>query len=162
MRRVHRQRLIVRRDHFCVVHWKAKELGPCTSILQLSESSMKTIAAILVLFVTGLPVAEPLLALDNASVPPCCRRTGKHHCMQMSNREANGSSVPALSSIHTKCPDFPQVLTSPVQARIGVNRSATLIAPVISRASLCSDTRSGSRTGLFRSHQKRGPPALSL
>jgi hypothetical protein len=124
---------------------------------------MKRAPAILLLVVMGLPIASPLSAFAGATtLPACCRRDGKHHCMQtMDSRVENSRQTsPSFSRIEMKCPQFPRVLTSPVHGPLGLSASSAIFAEIGSHPALAPQTESNYRISLVRSNQKRGPPSV--
>ena len=67
------------------------------------------IATALLLILAGDAALPALLADSESSLPPCCRRDGKHHCamMEMLDRQPE-SAVPSLKAEARKCPLFPK------------------------------------------------------
>lgn len=123
---------------------------------------MKTASAILLLIVLGMPLGAPLLADVNvASVPACCRRDGKHHCMKTEASTDTGEQ-PAFTRIETKCPQCPRALSPTVHSQLGLSLSASVFAEIVSHPALSPQTETSYRISLARSHQKRGPPAIVL
>lgn len=121
-------------------------------------------AAILFTFFFVLLFA-PLAAtatVTDASLPACCRRDGKHHCiMTMSRLAAAQGSHPEFKAPADKCPYSP---LSPV--RIHDLTSLSSLQDLVSvKVMTCSigqaQTKTRRRILYDRSQQKRGPPVPS-
>jgi len=128
---------------------------------EFQESWLKTFVAILLSFLTGLPVAAPLYATGKSSLPICCRRDGKHHCVKVAGQE-NGDTNTSFSTVETKCPRFPQSMGLTVHCQPGLSTSSAVFAEIVSHPAIVPQTQSNYRVSLLRSHQKRGPPAVVL
>lgn len=104
----------------------------------------------------ALPFTLPLFGADAAaaSVPACCRRNGKHHCM-MSMNSSRDSSVPI---VWQKCPYSvtpPAVLVLP---SFTPSPSASIFAGVTRHPAAAAQVEARQRVSFDRSRQKRGPP----
>lgn len=113
--------------------------------------------AISLLMLFMLPFAMPLFGAtaDQASVPVCCRRSGKHHCMMASH--STQSRV-----IGTECPYHilpPAVMVVPTFAP---STAASIFAGVLRHPVVTPQVEARQRVSFDRSRQKRGPPLLSL
>jgi hypothetical protein len=108
-----------------------------------------------------LPIAAPLFASGEQTLPACCRRDGKHHCALSVDSTRESSSAPSISSTRTKCPQFPQTMGVTVH-QVGLGTSAAVFAEIISHPAVSPQALSNYRVSLVRSHQKRGPPSNLL
>jgi hypothetical protein len=115
------------------------------------------VATVVLLFL-GYFAAAPLLALSfQRDVPACCRRDGKHHC-DMSIPAEDGAQFKQLS---TKCPFFPRPIAVPkTRIHAAPTCSAAFYAQIASHPVIHPQTQSRYRVSLYRSRQKRGPPAV--
>ena len=111
----------------------------------------------LVLVFSG-PLISPMFTgtVDESSLPACCRRNGKHHCMMATMMMGE---IPGHLVIAEKCPYSPYaglaVMLPHAFAtnvlRANVRCAAVLAAPV-------PQAEAGYRISFHRSRQKRGPP----
>ena len=132
--------------------------GACVRLLAFWGSWVRTLSAILLTIVMGLPMAAPLFASGEKSLPACCRRDGKHRCMGKSMLQMDVGTSPAISSAQTMCPHFPKVLAVNSHSQLGLYTSTAVFAGIVSHPALSPQTQSNYRVSLLRSHQKRGPP----
>lgn len=102
----------------------------------------------------------PVFAPDaEASLPPCCRRNGKHHCMMRMMQRPSGHER-RFGTASEKCPYFPvsscAVHSSSFQTACGetVRAEGARPAPVAWAQVMLRPAF------FFRSHPKRGPPTL--
>jgi hypothetical protein len=93
--------------------------------------------------------------VDESSLPACCRRNGKHHCV-MTALENGETSISAPDC----CPCLPHALvsTAPVSAALLAVTTDSLAYPTERVAARYSTD--GTRSSDHRSWPKRGPPAL--
>jgi len=122
------------------------------------NDGVRRILAISLLILFALPFTLPLFGADAAaaSVPACCRRNGKHHCV-MSLNSSRTSSVPTLWQ---RCPySFkpPAVLVLP---SFTPSPSASIFAGVMRHPAAAAQVAARQRVSFDRSRQKRGPPAF--
>lgn len=127
---------------------------------------MRRVPAILLVFLFSFSLIRPALFVDDeANLPACCRRSGKHHCamMGMMDRDMaeSPSSGPAVDALRTRCPFFlnggavlPHSGAAVVAAyqTVGISIGCRIVARVQAEA--------GYRISFSRSHRKRGPPIL--
>jgi hypothetical protein len=123
---------------------------------------MRRILAIALLIAFGFPLVAPAFAATadpEASLPPCCRSHGKHHCAMMHTMLA-AASGPAFSA--PPCPFYPNTLTAPRLAS-GLLAAAPSLSVEIRRdpAPPATSPRRAARTLATRSNLKRGPPRYS-
>jgi hypothetical protein len=75
---------------------------------------LRRIIAIALLIAFGFPLAAPAFAATadpEASLPPCCRSHGKHHCAMMHMMLLAAQSHPALQA--SPCPFYPSAAAAP-------------------------------------------------
>lgn len=128
---------------------------------------MRKILSILLLMAFGLPSLIPLLAMSSpneASLPACCRRNGKHHCMMsMAERNKMQSDKPQFTAVPEKCPYCPAVLVNGYQPNmLGVPSGQIAFAGLIGQSAVVAQVEAERRISRDRSHQKRGPPSPKL
>ncbi|MDR3791767.1 MAG: hypothetical protein P4L03_00160 [Terracidiphilus sp.] len=121
---------------------------------------MRRALAITLLSVFSWMLIAPLLAPSaEASLPPCCRRHGKHHCSMMTPLTGSQRGV---ETIQEKCP-FTRVAKGAAHTVAYRSEPAgTCIAPVSKLLTRAPQTITLRSTSLDRSCPKRGPPALFL
>lgn len=116
-----------------------------------------------------MPFLAPLFAAgtaDDASVPPCCRRHGQHHCF-MSEQEratlqAMGLAAPEFRAPAPKCPYQRSAPRFVQQGRFAVPVAQAVYASVVSHPTGLAQTHSKWRVSRERARQKRGPPVVVL
>lgn len=118
-------------------------------------------ATLLLLMFVLLPLTPLLAGGADASVPACCRRDGKHHCMK------GMAQVPAqhkhLTSGGMKCPTFPKLFgTSSLSTNFIPAGSQSYYAAIVSHPSIHAQVETSYRICWSRSQQKRGPPLFAL
>jgi len=156
-------------QHICLVSFERATFGDDilrdfrATVLDFSHSGVwvRTLSAILLTITMGLPMAGPLFASGESSVPACCRRSGKHQCMQMmlSSAGAGSQSMPAFSGAGMKCPLLPRVMASSSHRQVGLSTSAAVFAEIVSHPAVSPQSQCNYRVSLGRSHHKRGPPS---
>jgi hypothetical protein len=122
---------------------------------------MRRILAITLLIAFGFPLLAPAFAATadpEASLPPCCRSHGTHHCAMM-HRMLVASNGPSFTP--PPCPFYPTPSTSPrtVAASLAAPprlAEAQLLAPAPRTAS----PHRAAATFIASANLKRGPPAL--
>jgi len=123
---------------------------------------MRRMIALSLMMLFGFALMSPFLAPDaDASLPACCRRAGKHHCMMRMMRGGNPDQ-PGITSITEKCPCSPfsaSVVHSPTFRH---DARDEFYAEVRRHPACVPQTEALYRLALLRSHQKRGPPLSSL
>jgi hypothetical protein len=75
---------------------------------------MRRILAIALLIAFGFPLVAPVFAATadpEASLPPCCRSHGKHHCAMMHMMLLEALSHPSFQA--PPCPFYPSAPTAP-------------------------------------------------
>ena len=108
----------------------------------------------------------PLLSAqgsDETSLPACCRKNGKHHCMMsMSERTQLAQRDPQFTAPIEKCPYSP---ASPVSLHghgFRPTLGALAFAEIVSHPVQRPQTEARRRISFDRSRQKRGPPSVVL
>ncbi|MGH9585492.1 MAG: hypothetical protein ACRD3F_00955 [Acidobacteriaceae bacterium] len=116
---------------------------------------MRRILAIPLLLLFMLPIALPFFSASaaEASVPVCCRRNGKHHCMMMLS---SGHSNTTL--IGDRCPYSPTEPAMLIPASFAPSISASVFAGLTRHPSAAPQVEAQQRISFDRSRQKRGPP----
>jgi hypothetical protein len=123
-------------------------------------SPIRRVLAVALMATFAAPSLALLCAGKEPSLPACCRRDGKHHCMgRTSGMVASGTDVPAVRDFSSCCPYRLQ--------RVTQSESATPQVPITSSpqipaeacvAALGSNFRYSYR---FNSNSQRGPPSFS-
>jgi hypothetical protein len=111
------------------------------------------------LLLFSYPLIAPAFAsgLDEASLPACCRRNGRHHCdMSGMGVEQNDRNT----SVSARCPYCPQATAIVLQSTMAAISRRTLFAGMIFQPAASAQAEAGFRISFSRSRQKRGPPQL--
>jgi hypothetical protein len=120
---------------------------------------------ILLLAIIGLPLAAPLFAAssrDESSLPACCRRNGKHHCMGGMEMSSEASSKPAFNAPKDICPYAPTLPTAIHRNSFATfSRTATSIV-LQTHDTIVAQTECKLHISRSRSRQKRGPPTINV
>jgi hypothetical protein len=124
---------------------------------------LRRLLAITLLALLGLPLAQPLFALtakSDANLPACCRRGGKHHCMEnMAERSQSASRDSQFQAPAEKCPYCPASVAVIHGDAFVPPTSQAVFAALIAHPAVVAQTESKLRISRNRSRQKRGPPA---
>lgn len=126
---------------------------------------MRKLLSILLLATFGLPFASPLFALtakSESSLPACCRRAGKHHCMLGMNQDTQSSSATRFTAPTERCPYAPASIVVAHRSDQTLAPSAAIFAAITSHPAVHAQVRSRWRIARDRSRTKRGPPSISL
>jgi hypothetical protein len=109
-----------------------------------------------------LPIVSPLFAAmpDEANLPACCRRNGKHHCMMTAATQSAANQAPRLQSVtmHEKCPCAFLLAQSPAHLNFTHDEAEVIYAGVVSHPACQAQTEARRRISFDRSRHKRGPP----
>lgn len=129
-------------------------------------SRLHQLVAIVLLSVFGLPVIQSLYALtpkSEASLPACCRRDGKHHCMMsMAERNQLASHGPQFQAPEEKCPYCPAAPVALVHRNFFLPSEAQAIyVGLAAHTVVCAQMKCWLRIARDRAHGKRGPPVPS-
>ena len=120
---------------------------------------VRRLLAISLLFLFSLPLISPLLGDDaEASLPACCRRSGKHHCEMPDASTATSRS--GAGAVHEKCPFTPAAPAILVLPSFTPPTAAAIFAGIASHPAIAAQTEAQLRISFDRARQKRGPPAL--
>ncbi len=112
-----------------------------------------------VVAVLALTVLLPLLSADaESSLPPCCRRTGKHHCAMMD--AARQSAGDGFHAVPAKCPFWPRGIASSHPQDFSISSSALFYGGLLSHPASFPQVEAGFVVSSSRSHQKRGTASL--
>lgn len=109
-----------------------------------------------------LPLSWPLLQSGSESLPPCCRRNGKHHCaMMMRFGSWDSEEHPALRSWADLCP-YHSLLFAPPTSGVGTVPSPHRFqVRLIPNPNVILQMELEARISEARCHHKRGPPNFS-
>jgi hypothetical protein len=117
---------------------------------------MRRALAIFLMVGFSLPLIAPLFvsAAAASSLPACCRRDGKHHCMM-----DQGPS--RTRSVTEKCPWVPFAGTALMTPHaMAAAHNAFASAGLTGPAAMVGDALAGYRISADRTRCKRGPPSL--
>jgi hypothetical protein len=118
---------------------------------------MRRALASLLLAVFSFPLIVPILRVDAANLPSCCRREGQHRC----SMDSASTYQEGLSPIQPKCSNYPSTLAVRGDRNVAaVKDSEAISASLLSYPSVQARTEAQYRVSFSRSRQKRGPPAL--
>jgi len=118
----------------------------------------RSLAVVLATVVSLLLILPAFLGTGEAALPACCRKAGKHHCMQM----ASESSGVSFSAIREKCPAYPHSSLLEKLQIFNPSLRQAVIAGSVTTPSAANQAEAGYRISHFRSRQKRGPPSFSF
>ncbi|MGH9606414.1 MAG: hypothetical protein ACRD3N_12040 [Terracidiphilus sp.] len=123
-------------------------------------------AIILVLFFSLGPLAALSPAAEDAYLPPCCRRNGKHHCAMymamMAARTPVPPGAPPIAKAPSHCPYYPQHLAVWWSTPAHALAAAPIGLPVLlAQPHTPPAGRAAARFAQIRSRTVRGPPAPS-
>lgn len=123
------------------------------------------ISAVLVALSLLLPFAALLLntpASQDALLPACCRRSGKHHCMMRmmegSQDTTGSSSSPQLARLFEKCPYLPGAVSVAANHLIWHASPRWLSSPWQAGRAIFLVGRDRSTCRALSANYKRGPP----
>jgi len=121
----------------------------------------RRILAITLLIAFGFPLVAPLLAATTdpeASLPPCCRSNGKHHCAMM-HLMLMASSGPSFNA--PPCPFYPAGVNPQRVVPAALTPTVTLaVVQLRAPAPAAAAPRSAAGTFIAAANLKRGPPAF--
>jgi hypothetical protein len=118
----------------------------------------RAIAVALVLSFACDAVCPAVLANPEPTLPACCRRDGKHHCMMRMSGTAESGVL--LKAVQERCPYFPKNAPSMGGNCCAPPPSISVTSPVFSHPAAKPQTEARYRVSLLRGWQKRGPPSL--
>lgn len=119
---------------------------------------MRRLLAIPMMLLMLLPFAADYLGASTAeaSIPACCRRSGKHQC-SMGEGQSSGNHERALRG---KCPYSCASAAVIVPASFAPAAAAAIYSGVLQHPSVSPQTDARRRISYDRARQKRGPPTL--
>jgi hypothetical protein len=117
----------------------------------------RAIALALVMLFSCLLIAPLLVPDDDANLPACCRRQGKHHCLMREADQALNRRL-GFTSISEKCPCQPRVACVVPSERLKPGAGAGLFAEVVRHPKWAAQTEAHFRISSACGHPKRGPP----
>jgi hypothetical protein len=118
---------------------------------------MRRALASLLLAVFSFPLIVPILRVDAANLPSCCRREGQHRC----SMDSASTYQEGLSPVQSKCSNYPSTLAVRGNSNVALfKHSPTICASLQCYSSAPAQTEAQYRVSFSRSRQKRGPPAL--
>ncbi|HTW48097.1 MAG TPA: hypothetical protein VMD92_09115 [Acidobacteriaceae bacterium] len=123
---------------------------------------MRRALAIFLLAGFSFPLIAPLFTSgpSEASLPACCRRNGKHHCMMYAMMM--GEAPSRNPTVEEKCPYAPFAGRSLMLPHAFTPRGVPAMAEqAVTSAAIVRDPEAGYRISADRTRQKRGPPSLS-
>jgi len=126
-----------------------------------SMVSMRRVPAILLVFLFSFSLIGPALLVDDqANLPACCRRDGKHHCGMVDGGMADAPSPgPAVAAVRVKCPLFPGAGVFVARSGAALVTAVTAVAaPIDGCAPRAAQAHCGYCIGSRFSHRQRGPP----
>ena len=121
---------------------------------------------IFILFFALGPLVTLSSASDDAALPACCRRNGKHHCAMymkmMAARMVVPQGAPPIAIPPSHCPYYPQHLPSPWTTTPHALVAASFGLPVLlERPHAPAAVRADALLNPIRARASRGPPALA-
>jgi hypothetical protein len=121
-----------------------------------SHSEMRRTIALALAVFFGWTLIAPALSSDaDASLPACCRRNGKHHCMMRGMElEQRG-----FTTVAAKCPCTPAIACTFHSPTYKPEAAVAFYAKRVFQLAGTPQTEIRSQITSLRSHQKRGPPA---
>lgn len=116
--------------------------------------------ALVLAFFSPLIAPAFTASVNEANLPPCCRRGGKHHCAMYAM--AMGRAPWPYRTVQDKCPYSPFAHLA-ILIFHGYFRDHPPAAPAQPAllAARVRQAEAGYRISFFRSRQKRGPPRLA-
>jgi hypothetical protein len=126
---------------------------------------LRKLIAIALLAIFGLPFATSLFALtpkNEANLPACCRRNGKHHCMMSAaERSQVLDSEPGFRVQPEQCPYTPVAMMGAHHSfdLMPVSSRQLIYAELVSHPADTAQTESKFRIARDRARGKRGPPS---
>jgi hypothetical protein len=116
---------------------------------------------LLLVLLFSLPLIAPAFtsAPDEASLPACCRRNGKHHCVMY--RMMMGEVASRATTVSEKCPYSPFGHVALMLPHVFVSHSTPAVSSSpTGPAAIVREAEAGYRIALDRARHKRGPPRI--
>jgi hypothetical protein len=123
---------------------------------------VRRIVSITLLLLVSFPLISPLFAASTAgsTLPACCRRAGKHHCVmpEMMGDPASGKGI-HFSALRERCPYSPATVQAAASdLLLPQNHGVHLSIPHANLALRVAQEEAHYRISFDRTRQKRGPP----
>lgn len=119
----------------------------------------RSVAIALATLFGWLLIVPAFATASQSTVPACCRKGGKHHCMARVHSNSTQSSFVVLRD---QCPCVPQATVATHVEFSAPSNGQAIYAGMVSHPALSPQTEAGYRVSHFRARQKRGPPAFFL
>ncbi len=126
----------------------------------------RRLLSILLFWATLFPMVAPALstgAMGQSTLPACCRRGGKHHCMMSAEERAllmgEGGAI-RVGTPPEQCPYRQHSLAAAHLQVFTPGAAATHAAFLFHEPSAAAQAECLRRISFDRSRQKRGPPSL--
>ncbi|WP_158751488.1 hypothetical protein [Acidobacterium sp. S8] len=118
---------------------------------------MRRSLAISLLLLFSFSLLTPFFAPDaEAAVPACCRRGGRHHCVESDgDAKDNGTRM-----IAQRCPYAPEAPAIVHLTAFTPAPNEAVFAGLVSHPSVHAQIAAQYRISFDRSRQKRGPPVF--
>ncbi|HTX42579.1 MAG TPA: hypothetical protein VMD25_12165 [Acidobacteriaceae bacterium] len=123
---------------------------------------MRRVLAAMLVLVFSAPLIAPIFTgtVDEAALPACCRRNGKHHCMMYAMMMGQ---VPGHPVVSEKCPYSPFAgLAVMLPHAFASHRHAASVRYAAVLALAVPQAEAGYRISFHRARQKRGPPLIAV
>jgi hypothetical protein len=129
------------------------------------EGEMRRAFSILFVLLFGLGPLAAAFDGDDASLPACCRRDGKHHCVMADAMLARmiqaALSTPAFTA-PSHCPQFPAPGNAAPSPTLALAHAPELDTAGIPALLIVTPSGVHARSIHLRTPALRGPPALTL
>jgi hypothetical protein len=123
---------------------------------------MRRILATSLMMMFSWMLIAPFFAPDaDATLPSCCRRNGKHHCMVRTMEDLSGRQR-GVTNVSEKCPYFPVSSVAVHAPTYSPGNAEAFFAEVLSHPALAPQAEALQRISFTRSRQKRGPPPIGI
>jgi hypothetical protein len=117
----------------------------------------RSVAIVLALLFSWMLVLPAFASTTRSNLPACCRKDGKHHCMQSASSDP---STPRIAAVNAKCPCCPSSFSlAPSHELWAPAASDAIFAGLVRHPAVSPQTEAAFRVSFFRAHQKRGPPS---
>ena len=119
---------------------------------------MRRMIALLLLTLFTWMLVAPLFAPDaEASLPPCCRRHGKHHCMMQMMLALSGT-LSGPRAVEEKCPCQPKGGLAAYSAIYNPEAERRSFVEAVSQPVRAARSAARCQSCFLGSHAMRGPP----
>ncbi len=117
----------------------------------------------LILFFGLGPLSAFIEGSEDASLPPCCRRHGAHHCAMKMRMAAMAHLLPDSRpgfSVPTTCPNYPGPSIAILMPSHALTAAEASPHTALTRAFTPVFLRAAARQSPIRTYDGRGPPAI--